>query len=102
MNWKQLHNLSSPEERLEAALLMRRAIEARREAISIYIDLRRILMRAGVIGILAMLTLTAAFITAKGEPALVAPVLSLYILTCFALLLFKPRKQEAHFVRAVR
>jgi len=102
MNWKQLFNRSTPEERLEAVALMLRVIEARREAVMIHIDLRRILLRLTSLGVLGVVTLAAAFITLHGEPALVAPALTFYIAAFLFIFTTKIRKPEPHYLRAGR
>lgn len=91
MNWKQLYALATPQERLEFALRMLRHIEARREVVVVYLDMRRILMRVVILGILAMLTLTTAFITYQSH-ALAAPALTAYLIGFLALFAFKPRR----------
>lgn len=100
MNWKQLYALATPQERLEAVLLMLQRLEARQELVVVTIDLRRILMRVAFIGILGMLTLTTAFITLQAEPDLAVPILTAYLATLFAVFAFKPRR-TAPVIRAV-
>lgn len=91
MNWKQLYALATPQERREIALHLLMHIEARREVVVVYLDLRRILMRVVILGILAMLTLTTAFITYQAH-ALAAPALTAYLIGFLALFAFKPRR----------
>jgi hypothetical protein len=102
MNWKQLYARSSPEERLDLALHMLNRIETRREAVIITIDIRRKFLRAMFVGILGILTFTTAIITAKAEPELIVPSITAYIMGFFMILVWKPKKQEAHFLRAAR
>lgn len=102
MNWKQLYSRSTPDDRFEAVILMLRTIETRREVVVVYIDLRRILLRAMFIGILGMLTFTTTIITAKAEPILAAPIITLYLATIFSLLLLKSQKQTAHYLNTAR
>lgn len=103
MNWKQLYASATPAERLETLLLMLHVLEARPEIVIVYIDLRRILLRGAFLGILAMLTLTSAFITLRADPLLVAFTVTLYLAGFFIVCAFKRRKtapliQTAHYL----
>lgn len=100
MNWKQLHTTCTPAERLEAVLLMLRAIEMRPEVVVIYIDVRKILLRLASLGMLGLLTLASAFITLHGDPALVAPALTFYLTAFLYIFIVKTKRPEAHYLRA--
>lgn len=62
------------------------------EVIRNTVDFRRLFYRAMFAGILAVLSITSAFILAKAPPMLSVPVLAAYVSALFILLIFKPRK----------
>lgn len=125
MNWKQLYNLATPEERLTAVIHMLRAIEARQKKIIIvrgrlvrekrgpflgahFINdrrrlrprLKQIIARLAFISILLFVSITTWLFVIYAPPQLAAPALLLHLLGLTAVLSIKPYQLKTHLSRS--
>ncbi|MBI5951860.1 MAG: hypothetical protein HY865_09400 [Chloroflexi bacterium] len=114
MNWTQIYNSLTPEERIEAAILILKTIEARERrlvftGVRIIRNRRRILATVHYLNdrrnrwhlipkftflfILCTVTLAVALVAIEAPPVFSAPMITAYITTLISMLAVKPPRR---------